>query len=199
MTYDPLPGHLILFVSVPGGGKSVLIKHLHEIHPELQYAISCTSRPMRPGEVDGGNYYFLSPEEFQQRIDNDEFLEWVQIDGGRYYGTLKSEIVTPMEAGEVVVREVEIQGARNIKAMFDPSDVSIIFILPGSWEEMAERMKARAPISDEELAHRKERYEAELPFQSEADYVIMNENGKLDAAKAEMERIVTDIITNTAR
>jgi len=154
---------------------------------------------MRPGEVDGGNYYFLSPEEFQQRIDNDEFLEWVQIDGGRYYGTLKSEIVTPMEAGEVVVREVEIQGARNIKAMFDPSDVSIIFILPGSWEEMAERMKARAPISDEELAHRKERYEAELPFQSEADYVIMNENGKLDAAKAEMERIVTDIITNTAR
>lgn len=186
-------GQLILLVSVPGGGKSTLIAHLRETRTDLSYAVSCTSRPMRPGEVDGENYYFVTPEEFERRIAAGEFLEWIQQDGGRYYGTLKSEITDRVAAGETVVREVEIRGARMIRELLPREQVSIVFITAGSWEEMVERIKARAPITDEELAHRQERYEQEILFRDEADYVIENRNGELEHAKAQLIQIVDTI------
>ncbi len=194
MTETKLSGHLILIVSVPGGGKSILMDHLKEARPQLTYATSCTSRPMRPGERDGDNYYFLTEAEFEARIEQGDFLEWVKIDGGRYYGTLKSEIIDRLKRGEIVLREVEIMGAKAIKDMLPPENLSIIFITAGPWEDMAVRIKARAPISEEELEYRRLRYEKETPFAAEADYVLENKNGELEDAKLRMVALVDRII-----
>ena len=186
-------GVLILLVSVPGGGKGTLLEYLRETHTDLSYAVSCTSRPPRPGEVDGENYYFLTPEEFQKRIEADEFLEWIQQDGGRYYGTLKSEILDRLQKGEIVVREVEVRGVRAIRELLPADAVKVVFVTTDAWESVRDRMIKRAPISEEELAHRKQRYESEIGFAAEADYVIENRDGELDAAKARLEAILTDI------
>lgn len=188
-------GHLILVVSVPGGGKSILTSHLKEVRPQLRYAVSCTSRPIRPGEKDGENYYFISEEEFKNRIERGEFLEWVQIDGGRYYGTLRSEVLEPVQRGEIVLREVEIQGARAIKELLPNDHLSIVFITPGSWEEMEIRIKQRAPIGDEELEYRRQRYEKEIQFVAEADYILENKNGKLAEAEANFVKLVDEIVS----
>ncbi len=197
MESNTYPGHLILLVAVPGGGKSTLLAYLKETRHDLSHAVSCTSRPMRPGEVEGENYYFVTDEEFRQRIANDEFLEWIQQDGGRYYGTLKSEITDKVKAGQIVIREVEIRGAQMIKDMLPPENLSIVFITAGSWEAMEERIKNRAPISDEELTHRKERYEREILFADKADYVVENRNGEFDSAKLQLMDIVDTIISKT--
>lgn len=187
-------GQLILLVSVSGGGKNILMSHLKDTLPELHYAVSCTSRPKRPGEKDGENYYFISEQEFEKRIEAGEFLEWVQIDGGRYYGTLKSEILEPINKGQTVIREVEVEGARLIKKIIPEGQLSIIFITTGSWEDMVERIKGRAPISKEELEHRRLRYEKESKFASEADYLLNNENGRLQQAKQDIVKLVENII-----
>ena len=111
-----MEGKLILVVSPAGGGKSTLLKYLREQMPEIVFPVSCTTRPMRPGEVEGAVYHFISDEEFQRRAANDEFLEWVYTDGKRY-GTLKSEIVPAVEAGKTVVREIDINGSYKIQGI----------------------------------------------------------------------------------
>ena len=194
METEKMPGHLILIVAVPGAGKSVLLAHIKKMRPELSFAVSCTTRPERPGEVNGETYYFISEAEFKRRIKAGEFLEWVQQDGGRYYGTLNSEIVGRIKAGEIVLREVEVIGAIAFKKLLPPENVSVIYITAGTWDEMEMRMIARAPISKKELEFRKERYEREIQFADEADYVIANTNGNLDVAKAEIIGIVDTII-----
>jgi len=194
MEKNDIKGHLILVVAVPGGGKSTLISHIREVNQNLSFAVSCTSRPIRPGEVEGENYFFLSDEEFKDRIEKEDFLEWIQQDGGRYYGTLKSEIVDRVKAGEVVVREVEVRGADMIRNLIPKDNLSIIFVTAGSWEEMAERIRDRAPISEEELSFRRERYEKELLFADNADYIVVNRNGELAKAKKGFEEIIDHII-----
>lgn len=189
-------GHLILVVSVPGGGKSVLLGYAKEMRPSLSFAVSCTTRPMRPGEVDGETYFFISEKEFQKKIDRGEFLEWVAQDGGRYYGTLKSEILEKVAKGHIVLREVEVVGARAIRELLPNENISIIYITAGSWEDMEARIKARAPIGEEELEHRRERYEREIEFVTEADYVIENRNGELEKAKEEFIAIIDEIVAN---
>ena len=193
MSTNQYLGKLLLLVSVPGGGKGTLLEYLKSKHPEFHYAVSCTSRPQRPGEIDGENYHFLTPEEFQRRIETGEFLEWIQQDGGRYYGTLKSEISDQLAVGKVVVREVEVRGVRSIRSLLPEDIVKVIFVTPGSWEEMRERILARAPIDEIELAHRQERYESEMKFAPEADYIIENKNGELEIAQAKLEKIIEDI------
>ena len=188
------PGHLILIVSVPGGGKSTLIQCLKEECPQLQFAVSCTSRDPRPGEVDGENYYFLSPAEFERRIEAGDFLEWIQQDGGRYYGTLKSEIIDRIADGEIVVREVEIRGVRSIRELVPRDSLTVVFITAGSWDDMRQRILDRAPITEEELEYRRGRYEQEIQFAQEADLVIENRNGALDEAKEKLTQAVDSII-----
>ena len=188
-----MKGHLILLVSVPGGGKGVLLEHLRATFPDLIYAVSCTTRHIRPGEVDGVNYYFVTKEKFRSLIDEGKFLEWTEIDGGNRYGTLKSEVLEPLEEGKVVIREVEIQGADAIRNLVPKENLLIIFIDAGIWERLEKRIVARAPITQEELAHRKERYIKERAFIKEADVVVDN-SGELDAAKCQIEKIVTNIV-----
>lgn len=189
-----LTGHLILLVAVPGGGKAVLREYLRAVFPDLHFAVSCTTRTMRPGEKDGENYFFISKEEFQKKLSAGEFLEWVEQDGGNRYGSLKSEILQPMAHGKVVVREAEILGVRAIKELVPASHRTVIFIETDDWHILEKRIRERAPISPDELQQRRERYERERLFLPEADIVIHNYEGKLDDAKLEIKAAVEEIL-----
>jgi guanylate kinase len=158
--------------------------------PELVFPVSCTTRVPRPGEVEGEKYHFVTQEEFESRRASGEFLEWAPY-GGNYYGTLKSQILQPLAIGKTVVREVEVQGARQILALMP--EVAIIFIDAGSWEHLERRIQARAPISDVELLARRKRYEDETTFKNQADAIVYNPNGGLEQAKKDFVAAVQQL------
>lgn len=172
-------GSFILVVGPSGSGKSALLAHLAQTMPDIVFPVSCTTRAPRPGEVEGEKYFFISKEEFERREAAGEFLEWAAY-GGNYYGTLKAQILAALEAGKTVVREVEVQGARQLRALMP---VKIIFIDAGSWEELERRIQRRAPMPDVELLARRKRYEDERSFMSEASVVVHNPDGGLEQAK----------------
>lgn len=183
------PGKLVIVMGSTGSGKGTLIAHVRRLHPEFIYPASCTTRQMRAGDIDGDQYHFVSKDEFEKRIERGEMLEWAQF-GENLYGSLKSEIIPPLEKGNIVLRELEVQGIRQIKKLLPAEQVMVIYIEVGSWEELERRVKERAPISETELAKRKLRYEDELTFKPEADFVIQNGAGQLDEAKKQIEDIM---------
>lgn len=186
------PGHLVLIMAPSGSGKGVLIRRVREAFPsDVHYAISCTTRQPREGEKDGEVYYFLSDEEFEARIERGEFLEWAEF-GGNRYGTLKEEILSPMREGKVVVREVELQGVEAISSLLPPSDRTVVYIEGGDWNTLKRRITARAPITEEELALRYERYLVESAWKSHADMVIVNHEGRVGEAAQELIDLVQD-------
>ncbi len=148
---------------------------------------------MRPGEAEGVNYYFISQEEFQRRVDEGEFLEWAEY-GSNRYGTLKNELLPVIEEGGVILLEIEVQGVQQIQELVPKDQLLTIFIDAGSWEHLASRIRARAPIADEELEKRHVRYTEESKFKDEADVVISNPDGGLDAAKAKLKEVVKPLI-----
>jgi guanylate kinase len=189
-----MKGTLVLVIGPTGSGKSALISHAREAIPELVFPVSCTTRAMRPGEKEGVNYYFVTTEEFEKRVEAGEFLEWKHTDGKRY-GTLKAEILKPLEEGKTLLREVEIRGARDIISGLVPREnVFTIYIDGGSWEDLERRILARASMGEAELASRRQRFEEETPFKEEADAVIYNREGKLEEAKLEFEHLVRSIV-----
>lgn len=144
---------------------------------------------MRPGEVEGEIYHFLSPEEFQARINNGEFLEFADY-GGNRYGTLKADVLVPIEQGKTVVREVELQGIQSIKKLLPSENLTVVYIEAGSWEGLKKRILSRAHMTEEQLALRYERYVKETAAKPLADVIIHNEDGRLEEAKQELEALV---------
>ena len=193
-----MTGHLILFVGTPGSGKGVLREYARSVFPHLHFAVSCTTRAQRPGEINGRDYFFISQDEFQTRINEGAFLEWIEQDGGNLYGTLKSEILEPIARGDIVVREVEVRGVRAIKELVPKENLTVIFIEADTWDVLERRIQERAPISTEELALRKERYEQERLFMPEADMVVQNYDGKLDEAHRQLKAAIEHIINRVA-
>jgi guanylate kinase len=128
---------------------------------------------MRPGEADGYHYHFLSHQTFQAKIEAGEFLEWAEF-GGNLYGTLKSEIIPPIEAGEVVIAEIEIQGVEQLRSLLPPEAMTTVYIDAGGWPELRRRALARADMSEEDLTRRYERYLTEVESKAWADVVIDN-------------------------
>ncbi|HVV38879.1 MAG TPA: guanylate kinase [Candidatus Paceibacterota bacterium] len=187
-------GKLVLVIGPTGSGKSALMAHARQAVPGLVFPISCTTRAMRPGEVEGENYFFVTPEEFERRVKAGDFLEWKHTDEKRY-GTLKSQILTPLAEGKTVIREVEIRGARDILGGLVPRDlVHTIYIDGGSWEQLEARILRRASMGEVELASRRTRYAEESVFKNEADVVIENTEGKLEEAKQEFEKAIRAIM-----
>lgn len=185
-------GKLILVVGPSGSGKSALLAHLHEQRPDVVFPRSCTTRSPRPGEVEGEKYFFITKEAFQQRQEQGEFLEWASY-GGNYYGVLKSEVLPALEEGRIVVREVEVQGARQLQEILPKEVLSIIFIDAGSWENLERRIRSRAPIEEVELLARRKRYEDEITFASHAGAVVHNPDGELERAKEALLRAVDEL------
>lgn len=190
MTY---PGTLGLVVGTSGSGKGVLIKRAHAEHPQIVFPISCTTRAMRPGEVDGVHYHFLTDDEFAARVAAGEFLEWATY-GGYRYGTLRSEIIPALEAGRLVLCEMDVQGARNVRELLPPENIVIIYIYAGPWEDLARRIRGRAPISDADLEARRKHYEDEQSFKAEATYVVNNPDGRFVEADAAFEKILKGLL-----
>lgn len=186
-------GTFILVIGPSGSGKGTLLSHIRATYGEntdLVFPVSCTTREMRPGENEGETYYFITREEFEEKVERDEFLEWAEY-GGNLYGTLKAEILSPLKEGCVVIREVEVQGARAILSLFPRKNLYIAYVDAGNWDDFERRIRSRAPISDEELIERQKRYRDELTFKEKADSIISNREGELDHAKRHLEEIVT--------
>lgn len=184
-------GKLLIFSAPSGSGKSTLINYLMEQGLNLHFSISATSRPPRGEEKHGVEYFFLSPEEFKQRIDNGELLEYVEVYEGRYYGTLKAQVDEQLARGENVVCDVDVLGAEQIKAIYGDRALSV-FVQPPSVEALRERLTGRATDAPEVIEQRIARAEYELTFASKFDTVVINDD--LATAQQDVLRKVKDFL-----
>ena len=189
-------GALVIFSAPSGSGKSTIINWLMQSHPELRlaFSISCTSRSPRGTEQHGVEYFFLSPEEFRQRIANDEFLEYEEVYSDRFYGTLKEQVQRQLEAGQNVVFDVDVKGGCNIKRFYGDKALSI-FIQPPSVEALRKRLEGRATDAPEVINDRIARAEYELSFASQFDRVIVNDD--LETAKSETLEAITTFLSRS--
>lgn len=197
-----ITGHLVLIMAPSGSGKGFLISYLRLMFadtPQVHFAVSCTTRVPRPGEVEGHVYRFIPREEFQADIHNDMFLEWAEY-SGNFYGTPREEIVKPLREGKVVVREVELQGVLAIREQIPPENRTIIFIDGGSWDVLRERIISRAPISVDELEQRRQRYLEEVSSKAFADIVLDNSrDDKVAVAKIKLVDIIQEALFKVAK
>lgn len=182
-------GKLIIISAPSGTGKSTIISWLMKEHKELNlaFSISCTSRAPRGTEQNGVEYFFLTPEEFKKRIDNDEFLEYEEVYAGRFYGTLKSQVERQLEAGQNVVFDVDVKGGVNIKRFYGDEALSI-FIQPPSVKELRRRLEGRGTDSPDVIDQRIARAEFELTFADKFDKIIINDI--LEYAEADALEII---------
>ena len=174
----------VLVLSGPSAvGKSTVVRQLRDKFPDLHFSVSATTRSPRPGEVDGVDYHFVSPEQFQDLIDSGQLLEWAEIHGGLHRsGTLSGPVLTAAEAGHPVLIEVDLTGARAVKNAMP--DVLSVFLAPPDWEALRERLVGRGTETPEVMARRLATAEAELAAQGEFDVVVVNR--QLESACAEL-------------
>ena len=184
----------VLVLSGPSAvGKSTVVRRLREQVPGLHFSVSATTRAPRPGEVEGVDYHFVSPERFQQLIDEGAMLEWAEIHGGlQRSGTLAEPVAQAADAGQPVLIEVDLAGARAVKAAL-PEAVTV-FLAPPSWAELEQRLVGRGTETPEVMARRLATAEAELAAQGEFDVVVVN--NQLESACAEL---VSLLVGNTPK
>ena len=184
----------MLIVSAPSGsGKSTIVQWLMQAHPELNlyFSVSCTSRAPRGTEKDGVEYFFLTPEAFKEKIQNNEFLEYEEVYTDRFYGTLKQQVENQREAGQNVVFDVDVKGGVNIKKYYGDEALSL-FIQPPSVEELRKRLIGRATDTPEAIEQRLAKAEYELTFAPQFDCVIVNDD--LEIAKQEALKTIKSFI-----
>ena len=182
-------GKLIIFSAPSGSGKSTIINYLLKQGLDLAFSISATSRPPRGTERDGVEYFFLTPDEFRERIARGEFLEYEEVYHGRFYGTLKSQVEKQLAEGQNVIFDVDVVGGCNIKQYYGDRALSV-FIQPPSVEELRRRLVGRGTDAPEVIADRVAKAEYELGFAPKFDVVVVNDD--LETA----ERQALDIIRN---
>ncbi|MEM6719780.1 MAG: guanylate kinase [Bacteroidota bacterium] len=185
-------GKLIVFAAPSGAGKTTIVHHLLGIpRLNLEFSISAASRDRRGNEVDGKDYYFLSPKDFRQKIKNKEFLEWEEVYPENYYGTLQTEVDRICNAGSNVIFDIDVVGALRIKRKF-PEETLTVFVEPPHINELIKRLKNRKTESQEKINMRVAKAPAEMANAPQFDVRIMNDD--LDTAKAEAERVVAEFL-----
>ena len=184
-------GKLIIFSAPSGSGKSTIIQSLLNRDLNLSFSISATSRAPRGTEKNGVEYYFISPEEFRQRIANGEFLEYEEVYAGKFYGTLKSEVERILDSGRNVIFDVDVVGGLNIKKYYGDQALAL-FIQPPSIEELEKRLKHRATDAPEVIASRVAKAEYELSFAPRFDHIIVN--GILEKAQEEAYQTIRQFL-----
>ncbi|MBI1305291.1 MAG: guanylate kinase [Bacteroidetes bacterium] len=185
-------GKLVIFSAPSGSGKTTVVHHLLKVNPKLSFSVSATTRKQRPGEVDGVDYYFLSREDFQNKISKGEFLEYEEVYQGLYYGTLKSEVERIWSNGNAVIFDVDVVGGLNIKKIYGKQALAI-FLRPPSVEVLMERLKRRETEVEHQLQERVGKAQKELKFEKEFDIVLVN--NILAHTLAEAESIVQYFLT----
>lgn len=188
-----MAGKLIILSAPSGAGKTTLVKYLLGKGLNLSFSISACSRHRRPYEIDGKDYYFISPEEFMAKVSNNEFIEWEEVYRGSYYGTLKSEIDRIWSGGADVIFDVDVVGALNIKKQYRKRALSI-FIMPPSITELEKRLRLRLTENEETIKDRLSKAVRELEYAPEFDITIINDN--LETAKGEVLKAVTEFTDN---
>lgn len=186
-----MAGKLIIFSAPSGSGKSTIINYLLTQNLNLTFSISATSRAPRGTEQNGVEYFFLTPEEFKQRIANDEFLEYEEVYKDRFYGTLKAQVEKQLAAGQNVIFDVDVVGGCNIKKFYGDRALSV-FIQPPSLEELRKRLTGRGTDAPEVIESRLAKATFELSYAEKFDVVIVNDN--LEKAQAEALKTIRDFI-----
>jgi len=187
-----MPGKALIFSAPSGSGKTTIVKHLLERNPTLGFSISASTRDKRGRtEQHGKDYYFLSPDEFKKKIDNNEFVEWEEVYAGNFYGTLKSEVERVWKEGKDVVFDVDVQGGIKLKQYFGDKALAIFVKVP-SFEVLKERLKGRGTESEESLSRRLFKAKFEMAFADKFDTTIVNDD--LDRSTAEAQRLYDDFI-----
>ncbi|MCF7917719.1 guanylate kinase [Candidatus Gracilibacteria bacterium] len=172
-------------------GKGTVITALREKHKNWVFPPSCTTRESRPGEIEGETYFFISKEEFLKRVGRDEFLEHAEVHGGNLYGTLKKPLVTGVEQGKIVIREFDVQGFLQVREKLPKEYYTSIFLKPAEGVEvLGERIRHRAPITDEELVRRMESMKNELKLEHLYDYTVISRQGAIRQMVEDIEHII---------
>jgi len=186
-----MEGKLIVFSAPSGSGKTTIVRHLLGMDLGLDFSISATSRAPRGNEVDGKDYHFISPEQFEKHIANNDFIEYEEVYKDNYYGTLKSEVERIWKQGKHVVFDIDVIGGLNIKRKF-PEQTLAIFVQPPSIEEMERRLRDRKTDSEEKIQERVAKASKEMKYAKDFDVILINDN--LENAKKDAEVLVKKFI-----
>ena len=194
-------GSAIIISGPSGVGKSTVCSKVREQFPEMEFSISCTTRKPRPGEVDGVHYYYLSKEEFEQRIANGEFIEYARV-FDNIYGTLASEVIDRVTNGKDVFLDIDVQGAIQIQQAAEKNDLlkkvcEFILLAPPDFATLENRLRSRASDSEEQIEMRLAKARYELSFFRKYNYLVINDN--LDKAVADTVAIIRSTGLHTDR
>jgi len=181
-----MAGKALIFSAPSGSGKTTIVKHLLATNADLGFSISASTRDKRGRtEENGKDYYFLTPEEFKRKIDNNEFIEWEEVYEGNFYGTLKSEIDRIWSEGKNVIFDVDVKGGLNLKRYFGDRALAVFVKVP-SIDILKERLRDRGTESDESLSRRLFKAKFEMSFEDKFDTVLINENLQTSLAAAQL-------------
>ncbi|MCL4131437.1 UNVERIFIED_CONTAM: hypothetical protein GTU68_059059 [Idotea baltica] len=194
MSIKKLEGKLIVFSAPSGSGKTTIVRHLLGLEDlNLEFSISATSREKRGTEIDAKDYYFLSAQEFKNKIKNDAFLEWEEVYRDNFYGTLKTEVERIWAKGKNVIFDIDVSGGLRIKRKF-PEQTLAIFVKPPSIDELKIRLKKRKTETEDKINMRVAKASAELATAPLFDTIIVNDT--LDHALEEAEKLVSNFINS---
>ncbi|HNR75310.1 MAG: guanylate kinase [Bacteroidetes bacterium OLB12] len=185
-----MAGKALIFSAPSGSGKTTIVKHLLKNNSDLGFSISASTRDKRGRtEEHGKDYYFLTPEDFKEKIDRDEFIEWEEVYAGNFYGTLKAEIERIWNEGRNVIFDVDVKGGINLKKYFGDKALAVFVKVP-SLEVLKERLKERGTETEESLSRRIFKAKFEMSFQDKFDVVLVNED--LEKSLQEAQQLYED-------
>ncbi len=185
--------HKVVVFSAPSGsGKTTIVRHLLRKFPQLGFSISACTRDKRGrSEENGKDYYFLTPDEFREKIENHEFVEWEEVYEGAFYGTLKSEVERIWDSGRSVIFDVDVKGGISLKNFYREKALTVFVKVP-SVEVLKDRLKNRGTESEDSLSRRLFKVNFELGFQDQFDVVLVND--ELESTLLKAEKIVSDFL-----
>jgi guanylate kinase len=191
MSSDVPSGKILIFTAPSGAGKTTIVRHLLRHFPQLAFSVSATTRPARLGEVDGKDYHFIDPEEFQRKIADGDFVEYEEVYPGRFYGTLHSEIERIWALNQTIVFDIEVKGATNLKKFY-PDHSLAIFVQPPNKEVLFDRLRGRSTEDESSLRVRFARAEEELEYANNFDRILIND--RLKDALDEAEVVTANLL-----
>jgi guanylate kinase len=183
---------LIIITAPSGAGKTSITRHLLHRFPQLAFSVSAATRAARGKEQDGVDYYFMSTQAFQHKIQENEFVEWEMVYEGKYYGTLKNELARIWNNGQIPVLDIDVKGAIHVQQQYPPGNSMSIFIEPPSVEELRRRLQSRGTETRESLQARVNKASFEISFRHQFNHIIVNDN--LEKACRQATELVSDFL-----